>query len=144
MTIIKALQDFLETYTGLELRPIHEVLTDITRAQPSSYALVPSGNGEVVKDVVGNRWYTSLYTFYALECVGDEADREENYEFLESLAGWLEEQEDSGNYPVLPTPYSVERIEPYYATLYDISQNGTGLYQVQIQLTIHKEANRNE
>ena len=68
-----------------------------------------------------------------------EADRAENYDFLESLASWLEDQEDQGNYPELPGRYSVEGIAVQYATLYDVSQNGAGLYQVQIELTIKKE-----
>jgi hypothetical protein len=89
--------------------------------------------------VVGNRYYTSRYHFFALECAGDEADRAENYDFLESLASWLEDQEDQGNYPELPGRYSVEGIAVQYATLYDVSQNGAGLYQVQIELTIKKE-----
>ena len=89
--------------------------------------------------MVGNRYYTSRYHFFALECAGDEADRAENYDFLESLASWLEDQEDQGNYPELPGRYSVEGIAVQYATLYDISQNGAGLYQVQIELTIKKE-----
>ena len=89
--------------------------------------------------MVGNRYYTSRYHFFALECAGDEADRAENYDFLESLASWLEDQEDQGNYPELPGRYSVEGIAVQYATLYDVSQNGAGLYQVQIELTIKKD-----
>lgn len=135
MSILQALQDFLEGYEGMELRPLGEILTDLTRAAPPSYSLAPAGGGTATQDVVGNRYYTSRYHFFALECAGDEADRAENYDFLESLASWLEDQEDQGNYPELPGRYSVEGIAVQYATLYDISQNGAGLYQVQIELT---------
>lgn len=140
MSILQALQDFLEGYEGMELRPLGEVLTDLTRAAPPSYSLAPAGGGTATQDVVGNRYYTSRYHFFALECAGDEADRAENYDFLESLASWLEDQEDRGNYPALPGRYSVAGIAVQYATLYDISQNGAGLYEVQIELTIKKEA----
>lgn len=139
MSILQALQDFLEGYEGMELRPLGEILTDLTRAAPPSYSLAPAGGGTDTQDVVGNRYYTSRYHFFALECAGDEADRAENYDFLESLASWLEDQEDQGNYPELPGRYSVEGIAVQYATLYDVSQNGAGLYQVQIELTIKKE-----
>ena len=139
MSILQALQDFLEGYEGMELRPLGEILTDLTRAAPPSYSLAPAGGGTDTQDVVGNRYYTSRYHFFALECAGDEADRAENYDFLASLASWLEDQEDQGNYPELPGRYSVEGIAVQYATLYDVSQNGAGLYQVQIELTIKKE-----
>ena len=98
MSILQALQDFLEGYEGMELRPLGEILTDLTRAAPPSYSLAPAGGGTDTQDVVGNRYYTSRYHFFALECAGDEADRAENYDFLESLASWLEDQEDQGNY----------------------------------------------
>lgn len=31
MSILQALQDFLEGYEGMELRPLGEILTDLTR-----------------------------------------------------------------------------------------------------------------
>ena len=92
MSILQALQEFLEGYEGMELRPLGEVLTDLTRAAPPAYSLAPAGGGTAAQDVVGNRYYTSRYHFFALECAGDEADRAENYDFLESLASWLEDQ----------------------------------------------------
>lgn len=92
MSILQALQDFLEGYEGMELRPLGEILTDLTRAAPPSYSLAPAGGGTDTQDVVGNRYYTSRYHFFALECAGDEADRAENYDFLESLASWLEDR----------------------------------------------------
>lgn len=70
MSILQALQDFLEGYEGMELRPLGEILTDLTRAAPPSYSLAPAGGGTDTQDVVGNRYYTSRYHFFALECAG--------------------------------------------------------------------------
>lgn len=42
MSILQALQDFLEGYEGMELRPLGEILTDLTRAAPPSYSLAPA------------------------------------------------------------------------------------------------------
>ena len=58
MSILQALQDFLEGYEGMELRPLGEILTDLTRAAPPSYSLAPAGGGTDTQDVVGNRYYT--------------------------------------------------------------------------------------
>lgn len=55
MSILQALQDFLEGYEGMELRPLGEILTDLTRAAPPSYSLAPAGGGTDTQDVVGNR-----------------------------------------------------------------------------------------
>ena len=59
MSILQALQDFLEGYEGMELRPLGEILTDLTRAAPPSYSLAPAGGGTDTQDVVGNRYYTA-------------------------------------------------------------------------------------
>lgn len=56
MSILQALQDFLEGYEGMELRPLGEILTDLTRAAPPSYSLAPAGGGTATQDVVGNRY----------------------------------------------------------------------------------------
>lgn len=139
MSIIKALQDYLETYEGMEIRPISEVLTDQVGKRPSSYALAPSGNGKTVTDIIGNKIFENNYVFYAKEAAKDEIDRQENYDFLEDLSDWLDDQNDVGNLPVLSGRYSIENLEVSNAMLFDIDEDGTGLYQVQIKLTITKK-----
>ncbi|ADY54711.1 hypothetical protein Sgly_0345 [Syntrophobotulus glycolicus DSM 8271] len=139
MSIIKALQDYLKTYGGMDMRPISEVLTDQTRENASSYALAPSGNGKTVTDIVGNKTFENNYVFYAKEAVADEIDRQENYDFLEDLSDWLDEQNDAGNLPELPGQYEAESLEVSNVLLFDIDEDGTGLYQVQIKLILTKK-----
>jgi len=134
MSIIKSLQDYLVAFDGMELRPIAQVLTDTTNANPSSYALAPAGNGKIVTDITGNKTYQNNYVFYAKEAAADEVDRQENYDFLESFSDWIEEQNDKENFPVLPANYQVEEIKVSNILLFDIDEDGTGTYQVQIQL----------
>ncbi len=138
MSIIKALQDYLTEYDGMELKPISQVLTDRTDEQPSSYALAPSGNGKTVTDIIGNKTFENNYVFYAKEAAADEVDRQDNYDFLEDFSEWLEEQNDIENFPVLPSGYEVESLEVSNIMLFDIDEDGTGLYQVQIKFTIIK------
>jgi hypothetical protein len=135
MSIIKALQDYLETYDGMEL----QVLTDQTGERPSSYALAPSGNGKVTEDIIGNKTFENNYVFYAREATKDEVDRQDNYDFLESFSDWLDEQNDAGNLPELPGRYLAESIEVANSMLFEIDEGGTGLYQVQIKFTITKK-----
>lgn len=142
MSIIKAVQDFLASYPGMELRPLGEVMTDLTKPVPGSYALAPSGNGRTGCDIIGNKTYQNNYTFYARESGSDEADRADNYDFLDGLAAWLEAQEDAGNYPVLPAPFRVETIEIANEILFDISDDGMAIYQIQIKLTISRRGDR--
>lgn len=136
MSIIRSLQTWLEGYDAMVL----QVMTDSTDKNPSSYALAPSGNGKIISDILGNKTYQNNYIFYAKETAADEVDRRGNYDFLESLAEWMEEKGDAGEYPVLSGKYSAEGIEVSNAMLFDINDDGTGLYQVQIQLTLRKRS----
>jgi hypothetical protein len=139
MSIIKSLQDYLKTYDNMELREIQTMMTDTTLNVPSSYAVAPTGNSKVITDIAGNKTYQNNYVFYAKEAAADEVDRQDNYDFLEDFCGWIEEQNDQGNFPVLPENYEVEEINVSNILLFDIEDDGTGLYQVQIQMIFIKK-----
>ncbi len=134
MSILKSLQSFLEGYGKMDL----VVLTDQTTEQPSSYAIAPSGNSKITEDILGNRSYQNSYIFYAKELAASEVDRQDTYDFLEDFSDWLEEQSDTGNLPSLPGNYQVESLEVSNAMLFDIEENGCGIYQIQLQFIFTK------
>lgn len=138
MSIIKSLQDYLEQYTGMDMQLL-TVKTDMADEKASSYCVAPSGNGKISSDILGNRMYQNNYVFYAREAAADEIDRQENYDFLEGFSEWLEEQSAEDNLPKLPTGYKAEELRVSNIMLFDVNEDGTGLYQVQIQLEFRKE-----
>jgi hypothetical protein len=138
MSLIKSLQDFLKTYDNMELREIQRLMTDTPLKDASSYAIAPTGNSKIVVDIVGNKTYQNNYVFYAKEAAADEVDRQDNYDFLEDFSDWIEEQNDNGNFPELPAKYEVEELEVSNIMLFDIEEDGTGIYQVQIQMIFTK------
>ena len=111
-----------------------EILTDFP-GKEAGYALSPSGNSKSKEDILGNKYYINNYIFYVKECAIAENDRAENQDFLEGFASWLDEQE----LPELPGTFKAEKMTTSNCLLVDIANDGTGLYQVQIQLTIKKE-----
>lgn len=138
MSLLKTLQDYLCEYDNMDMRPVSEVLTDQTGEYPSSYALAPSGNGKTSIDVLGNRSYQNSYVFYAKENSADEIDRQDNHDFLEDFSDWLECRNDEQDFPTLPQNYEVEEIQVSNAMLFDLYEDGTALYQIQIQLIFRK------
>lgn len=138
MSLLKTLQDYLCEYDNMDMRPVSEVLTDQTGEYPSSYALAPSGNGKTSIDVLGNRSYQNSYVFYAKENSADEIDRQDNHDFLEDFSDWLEHRNDEQDFPTLPQNYEVEEIQVSNAMLFDLYEDGTALYQIQIQLIFRK------
>lgn len=133
MSIIKTLQDYLMEFNGMEM-----ILTDLTSNAPSSYALAPAGSGVASKDILGNVTYQNSYVFWAREHSGDEADRRDNYDFLDSFCNWLEERNRDEIFPALPDPYRVSEISVSNVMLMDIDDSGLGTYQIQIQLIFER------
>lgn len=138
MSIIKSIQNWLTGFDEMELRPLSEIKTDRPEEYPSSYALAAAGNTST-KDVTGTRHYTNSYVFYTKEAAKDEVDRQDNNDFLERLSEWIENQAEEGELPTLPGRYVTEGIEVSNGMMLDLYEDGTGLYQVQIQITFYKQ-----
>lgn len=133
MSIISALQTYLETFDGMEMRP----LTDIAENMPLSYAVAPAGNSKTVEDIIGNRTYINNYVFYARQYTVSEVERAENYDFLDAFFEWIEENNDNGIFPDIKG-YEVESINATNVLLFDVDDDGKGTYQIQLQLKLTK------
>ncbi len=134
MSIIKSLQEWLDTYDGMEIT----TLTDTVDETAGSYALALAGTEVASIDILGKRTYRHSYVFYAREQVDAESDRAGNYDFIESFVEWIENQSDKEELPTLPGKYKSTGIEVSNAMLYDIYDDGTGLYQLQINLEFER------
>ena len=137
MSVIKTLQEYLKKFDGMELRTISEIQTDIVGGM-GTMAIAPAGRGAVSKDILGNRRFENNYVFYAKENIRDEVDRADMCDFLEDFTEWLEEQSEYGELPELPGNYEVIQMSTSGGTLYDITDDGAGVYMIQIQLVIRR------
>lgn len=136
MSIIRSLQTYLETYEGMgEIADIKTYTPD----EKNGYALAAAGNNKVSEDILGNKIFLNQYTFLAKEMASDEVDRGDKQDFLEDFTDWLEEQNSIDHFPVLSGQFKAQSLTVANAMLFDIAEDGTGLYQVQITLKIKKE-----
>lgn len=130
MSILKTLQEHIAKYNGMF------ILTDFP-GKESSFALQPSGNSKSYEDILGNKYYLNNYVFWVKEIARDEVDRADNQDFLEAFALWLDDQP----LPKLPGRFTANKLTVSNCMLMDISEDGTGIYQVQVQLEIKKGVN---
>lgn len=128
MSIVNTLQAYFEQFDGMKL------LTDSPSNEMDSYAIMPTGNGAIARDVIGGAAYQNSYVLYACESAQDEADRAATHDLLERLQDWIEEQSYQGNLPRLPEPFQVEELTASNGMLFDVMENGLGLYQIQINM----------
>ena len=54
MSIIRALQEYLMGFDGMELRTIH---TDGTESEAGTCAIAPAGNSKTVEDIIGKHMW---------------------------------------------------------------------------------------
>lgn len=132
MSIIGALRSYLAEYEGIDL-----LLTDVTMGA-GSYALSPSANGILKRDILGNVTHQNSYIFTAKEHGGDEVDRQDNYDFLEGFCQWLEGRNERRDLPQLPPPYTPVSLEVSNVMLMGAEEGGDAIYQVQIQFIYQK------
>lgn len=136
MSIIKALQDYLESYDGMKL----VVLTDRVGENSDSYALFPTGNSKITEDILGNRTYQNSYIFQAKRNASEEFERSENYDLLEAFTVWLEDNLDRGVKPQLGDHIKNFTMAVSNILLMDVDEGfETGTYQIQITVTYTKE-----
>lgn len=132
MSIIGTLRSYLAEYEGIDL-----LLTDVTMGA-GSYALSPSANGILKRDILGNVTHQNSYIFTAKEHGGDEVDRQDNYDFLEGFCQWLEGRNERRDLPQLPPPYMPVSLEVSNVMLMGAEEGGDAIYQVQIQFIYQK------
>lgn len=129
MSILQTLQEHIGKYNGML------ILTDFP-GKESGYALQPTGNDKTREDVLGNKIYVNTYVFWVKEIARDEVDRKDNQDFLEDFALWLDDQP----LPKLSGRFEANSLTVANCMLMDISEDGTGIYQVQIRMEIKKGA----
>ncbi len=130
MSILSALQIYFKDYSGMEIQ------TDIIGKEPGSYAIAPTGNSKTSEDILGNKTFENNYVFYAKELVSNEVDRKDNQDFLEDFQSWIDNQT---TFPSLSGSYKVIEMSVSNALLFDVNEDGLGVYQIQIKLIIKKE-----
>jgi hypothetical protein len=134
MSIISAVQTFLETCPTINL-----VHIDRPDQKPSNYAVALAGNSKISEDVLGNKTYQYSFTFFVREYTGSDVERLDNHDFLQDFSDWIEEQDEIGNYPTLPTNCEAESMSVANMLLFDVDEDGSeGLYQVQLNLIYTK------
>lgn len=133
MTISDALKSWLSTYPGLEL-----VGTDRLEADPESYGLYKQPTIEERKYIDGSSLRTEFYYFLARQNAQQEIDRRENYDFLENLETWVDEQLFKENIPKIDGFEEIGIANSFYLQDETVEE---AVYQIGIYVTYLRRNN---
>lgn len=135
MNILKSVQRWLETCPDIEL-----VHLDMTDEQPSSFAVALSGNTLLSTQLNGDRTYQYSFQCYVRDYAQTDAERGANYDLLQAISDWVEEQDELENYPALPARCVAESMSVANMLLMQVDGDGdAAVYQIQLQLIYTKE-----
>lgn len=134
MSIMKSLQNWLSDFEYGSFTDLSEIVTDRLEEEQSGYALQLAGMKVKSVDVLGHRTYENTYLFYLKESASVESDRADNNDFVEQLVEWIDGQNDNKNLPILPGKYHTNSVDVTNAMLFDILEDGSGIYQIALSI----------
>lgn len=142
MTNLEKVKNWIATFPGYSDLEGFEV--DYTDQIPSNGGMFPAGTSEVrrTKDILGNvtvekQLNFAIYYVFT-KAPGDDAGATVNQEWIAEFQDWVEEQSVTGQAPVFGDIPLRERIVASNGILYDASEEGIGVYTVNLQITYMK------
>lgn len=142
MTNLEKVKNWIATFPGYSDLEGFEV--DYTDQIPSNGGMFPAGTSEVrrIKDILGNvtvekQLNFAIYYVFT-KAPGDDAGATVNQEWIAEFQDWVEEQSVTGKAPIFGDIPLRERIVASNGILYDASEEGIGVYTVNLQITYMK------
>lgn len=138
MSIIDAVQTFVETYSGIGANePVQINQLDNV---PDGYSIVPVGGGGVINTFInGTEVIEFPFVLQSAKSTMDDPNRLENIAFCEAFTIWMKAQDQAENYPTLgtgETPIEIETLG--WGFLFEQGKSGVGVYQIQCRLEYEK------
>ena len=140
MSLIGSIRTYLLTYSGLVSGA--GLLVDTLGKEPTQYSLVPLPGARIVQTYINGATVREFaFAVQSMESTADDPARIANHEFLETLADWIESQNEAEVFPTLDSGKTPVRIEVLgQPILFEFGESGTGIYQLQCRLTYEQTA----
>lgn len=135
-TLLEAMTEFVKLFPELNDLDLHYDQTD---EDAPSYAVGTSGLIKLGEDVLGTETWQYNAVLQSREYTADDLSRLDASGFTEKFIFWIDDQNNSDSFPVLPSGMSPVSISADNGMLLDLDEDGDrGIYQVQIHLTFKK------
>ena len=139
MTDLEKIREWITTF------PKHDIIADfmvdfVDQVIPGSGSLAPAGLVEVsrTEDIVGNVTVKNQYNFglyYTFrKPPSDDVDAMQNAEWVMDFQRWVQEQSALHVAPTFGDDPQSERIQAQNGVLYAASEEGAGVYMVQLSV----------
>lgn len=138
MTVSEAVIEWLKGFNSDEHQKMNPIDTDKQSAEVDSYSLVKEPIRNEKSYITGRKEFTDHYMIQARLSTQTNTERIENNSFGEALEGWVMEQNQKKNFPVLAdaTVKEVSVTTPFYMGK---TETNNSVYQMTVALKYEKE-----
>lgn len=136
MTVSKSIAEWLKSY---DMKAV-KVSTDQVGDGADSLGIFKSPNREIQKHNDSSYEITEYYQLFVTRESQENRDREDNDEWLENFAYWVDDCQHTGDFPKLDNDRRCMDIElsgtPY---MFEAKEDNTALYQISLKITYLRE-----
>lgn len=141
MTVSRSIAEWLKGYDMTAVK----VDTDQVGEGADSLGIFKSPNRETTELIDGSYQITEYYQLFVMRDHQEQREREDNDEWLENFAYWVDDARYQGNLPQLDRDRQCTDLElagtPY---MFEARENNTALYQVSLKITYARERGGDE
>lgn len=142
MSIIAGLIDWIKTCPQVKAAEYTDVYVDLTAKTPANMSVAASHDSVVKQYMDGSCLIEHDYVLFLKQEADENQGRLEHNEFLEEFAAWVWRQNRLRNYPNIGNGLDLISIRTANGMFYEVDQDGTGIYQVQIKMKYIRNYNR--
>lgn len=139
MTIAEGLINFLWNFTDDSGASIKNILMDIVDGDPDVLSVSPSSDNTIKRYLNGDEVRESNFQVFLKAYTSENINRIQNTQLIDKMKEWINRQSKKRNFPQMEENRICRKIEANNGMIYDINENGEGLYLLQVKITYYEK-----
>lgn len=139
MTIAEGLINFLRSFTDDSGASIKNILMDIVDGDPDVLSVSPSSDNTIKRYLNGDEVRESNFQVFLKAYTSENINRIQNTQLIDKMKEWINRQSKKKNFPQMEENRICRKIEANNGMIYDINENGEGLYLLQVKITYYEK-----
>lgn len=139
MTIAEGLINFLWSFTDDSGASIKNILMDIVDGDPDVLSVSPSSDNTIKRYLNGDEVRESNFQVFLKAYTSENINRIQNTQLIDKMKEWINRQSKKKNFPQMEENRICRKIEANNGMIYDINENGEGLYLLQVKITYYEK-----
>lgn len=134
MSVIEGLIAYIKACPLVSEAEYKGPYVDLTKPEPANMAVQASSQSVQKRYMDGTELIEANYVLYIRQYADENPIRKEQNIFLEEFRDWVSAQNRAHIFPRLGETRTARSIEATNGMLFSVSEDGTGIYQIQLKI----------